>query len=122
MSDYKKIIDEMVWSYSRVDSFKTCKRMWKFTYLDKLEQVDNAWAIMGTWMHELMEDFANKKRTKEETLQEYKDKFYEVVPEFPPFSINLRDHYYSKCLNFFTNLQEFKQEVLPPEERWISPY
>lgn len=54
---YKNILDNMVWSFSSVNSYCTCPYAFKLSYIDKKEKVNNAFAEFGSFVHSLLEKY-----------------------------------------------------------------
>lgn len=111
----KTSFQQMTWSFSRLDSFSTCKLMWNYSYLTDIEKESNAWSDIGTFLHGIMEDVANKKVHDDEVLDIFDTEYDHVVPEFPRFKINLKKHYKKKCRPFFSSFNGFKHKVLGVE-------
>lgn len=49
--NYAPLIDEMVWSYSRVRAFEDCPYRWYLKYIRHLRGKDMFFASYGTFMH-----------------------------------------------------------------------
>ena len=64
VSPYKEQLDQMTWSFSRVNAYSTCPRMFKLTYLDHAPKANSAFGEWGSLCHSVYEDFA--KGIKEE--------------------------------------------------------
>ena len=107
----KELVKDMTWSYSRLDSFNTCKLMWKNSYIDDVDKESNAWSDIGTFCHEIMEDVANENISPGDAVEMFKDGYDERVPEFPKFPLNLKKHYLKNSTPFFEDFKGFKHEV-----------
>jgi len=59
MNSSQFLIDGMVWSYSRLNTYTTCPREFKLRYLDALPSADNAFAEFGTICHEILASYYN---------------------------------------------------------------
>ena len=106
MEDNSFILDNMRWSFSRLESFYTCPYSWKRRYIDCEEGQNNAFAEYGSLCHKLLEQYEKGEIDIFDISQEYEDRFNnEVQQDFPPNKyVNLRDSYYSKGLAYFDNL------------------
>lgn len=114
--------DNMKWSYSRVNSFITCPRMFYFQYIDNKKGLSNAFAQYGTFMHELIEDVCNEKKDNFKALIEYKSNFEEKIPEKFPFNkySNLKDKYYKEGINYLSFFNKFKGYKIVETERKLD--
>ena len=70
---YKPLIDDMVWSYSRVEIFEDCPYRWFLTYIHspKLEKERKFYAEYGLFMHEILEMFYRGDIDKHQALIKY---------------------------------------------------
>ena len=100
------IIDNMTWSFSRLESFHTCKYMWKKQYIDCEDGEQNAFASYGTLGHKLLEQYAKGELDTFDLAGEYESRFDEAVPEeFPPNKfVDMRESYYNKGLAYFESI------------------
>ena len=54
-----KLVNYQPLSHSRRSKFEECPRAFAFTYLEKIPQLDNIYASVGTFIHAVIEDFYN---------------------------------------------------------------
>ena len=103
---YGFIIDNMLWSFSRLSSFDDCPYCWKRTYIDCEEKMGNAFASYGTLMHSTLEKYEKGALSIFDISQHWIDNFNDAIPEdFPPNKyVNLRDKYYEQGLDYLDNL------------------
>ena len=57
-----KIIDENpkalpIFSYSKISSYKSCPKAYKFIYIDKLPRLDKPYFVFGSFAHSILEKF-----------------------------------------------------------------
>lgn len=106
MEDNSFILDNMRWSFSRLESFYNCPYSWKRHYIDCEEGQNNAFAEYGSLCHRLLEQYEKGEIDIFDISQEYESRFNEEVQQdFPPNKyVDLRDSYYSKGLAYFDNL------------------
>lgn len=102
---YKKALNDMVWSYSRVNSYVTCPNQFKDRYLDRLPRVGNAFSDWGLWGHQLLEEYYNGELTFFDLTDKYCRHYKEqVVHEFPPNPyVDLGEVYYHDGKSYFDN-------------------
>lgn len=107
------------YSFSRLDLFSTCKRAWKFRYVDNLKGIENAFAQHGTLIHEILEKYANGEyANNKDMIIEFLDRFdKEVTCDYPVFSakINLREHYKDKYSEFLAGMKGFSGSTVVTE-------
>lgn len=53
----KQILNSMVWSFSSINSYSTCPKMFYLTYIKKVDKVQNAFAIWGSYIHGILEKY-----------------------------------------------------------------
>lgn len=80
----KYILDSMEWSFSSVNTYDSCPRMFKMTYIDASPKWENAFAQFGSLCHKVLEEFYRGKLTIFDTLPRYQSLYDEYVKqEFP---------------------------------------
>lgn len=63
---YKPLIDDMIWSYSRANSFDSCKYAWYLKYIYGMKENERFFSSYGSFMHKLIELYYRGKITKQE--------------------------------------------------------
>ena len=58
--NYAPLIDDMVWSYSRIKAFEDCPYRWYLKYIKKFHGKDMFFSSYGTFMHKLIELYHRK--------------------------------------------------------------
>ena len=102
----------MVWSFSRLNTYHTCPKMFKKQYLDHYQpQLENAFAQWGSLCHKCLERFYKGELMVFELLDAYEDEYEQAVTEhFPPNAYkDLDESYRLAGEEFFSNIQN-----LPP--------
>ena len=99
---YRIMVDNMRWSFSRINGFEGCKYCWFQTYIkQRKDSQQNVFAEYGLLVHEIMEAFYRD----ELSIMELEDKFHEgflKLGDFPPNKfVNLRDTYYDGGIKYF---------------------
>lgn len=121
MSDYSFIIDQMIWSFSRLNSFYNCKKEWKMHYIDCEESRDNAFSQFGTLVHVGNEKYEKGELSLFDVVDWYKEHFDEYVTERFPYNAykDLRESYYQAGLSYFENIDLMleKYDILGIEKR-----
>ena len=82
---YIDILDNMNWSFSRLNSFYSCKRNWYYNYIMKKESSDNFFSQYGTFAHKIFEYYNKGKMELFEMSKYYSDNFNnEITMDAPP--------------------------------------
>lgn len=113
----RDIIDDMDWSFSRLNSFYSCKKIWYLTYIMKRNERTNFFSEYGTFIHNILEKY-NKNQLEIFELLQYFEKFYldEVKTIAPPNKFrDLNDLYYSQAIDFFSEFNGYNDETIGAE-------
>lgn len=113
--------DKHVYSYSQLSSFDECSYGFYLQRIEGLEEeASNAFAERGSLIHDLLDQWAKKKLTKEQMLTEYERRYSdEVVTAWPTFPKGYAQKAYETGIQFLENFDEFKgYEVLSAEEKF----
>lgn len=115
---------EEVYSFSRLSAFHQCKYAYYKTYYEHSPQVDNAFALTGSLVHELCEKYANGE-VELETLADLFDwEFDTQVPiAFPKNKYcDLRQVYYDSTMEFFRTWEGYEGcKILGVESEFKIP-
>lgn len=114
------IIDDMNWSFSRLQSYRTCPYSWYLQYIKKAKGKQNAFAEYGTLVHETLEKYSKGELLDFMLADYYKENFDKVITyNFPPNKyVDLRQSYFEKGINYLENFQGFNtyKEILGVEK------
>lgn len=120
--EIRKKIDDMVWSFSRVNSFGSCDYAWYLSYIEKNEGEENAYAQFGTLCHKCIELFLTGELNIFTAVQWYQDNYSQYVTcDFPPNkTTDLGQKAYDQGLDYFSNIDfDFdRYEVLGVEKEY----
>lgn len=64
--NYRPLIDDMVWSYSRIESFHNCPYKFFLKYIRWCKDAPRFYSSYGKFMHKLLEQYYNGELTQEE--------------------------------------------------------
>ncbi|GEM_PF-3634356 len=104
MTDYSDAIKNMVFSYSNLSTFETCKLLWKKIYIEKIERKSGFYAEVGLIFHETLEKYFKEEIESYQMLDYYKDNYSRVVvSDEPPFPKGIGEKYYQDGITFFSN-------------------
>lgn len=103
--------EDHVYSFSQLMNFYGCPYAF---YLDKIEresQVSNIFAEQGTLIHDLIDQWAKNKLSKEDLPIEYAKRYHNEVITSAPKMLAMKgyeDKTYQQGLDYFINFDEFK--------------
>lgn len=121
--EIKNKIDNMVWSFSRVNSVSQCLYAFYSHYIEGQKEKPNAYAQFGTLCHETLEKYLQHELDMFTVSQYYQEHYPEIVTcEFPPNKYaDLGERAYLAGKEYFDNLNfDFSRyEVLGVEEELI---
>lgn len=101
------MIENMRWSFSRINGFNTCPYCWFNTYILKEKSGSNVFAEFGLIGHEILEDFLNEKIFYWDLADRFEEEFIKL-DKFPPNKyVDLRETYYKGGNDYFTNFDGF---------------
>ena len=103
MTDYNEKIKNMVFSFSNLSTFESCKLLWKMIYLEKIQRTSNFYSEVGLIFHETLEKYFKYEIESYEMLDYYKENYRNIViSEEPPFPKGIGEKYYQDGINFFS--------------------
>lgn len=108
---FKDKIDKMRWSYSRINSYDQCPKMFYLTYIDKDKdkELDSAFSQWGDLCHNLLDEYAKGNLMECELGDAYEEKYPEFMTElFPPNKwSDLNETYYLNGKDYFNDFDGF---------------
>jgi len=114
MSNY--LVDQMVWSYSRIKAYNDCPYRFYMKYIDPTPASPMFFSDFGSFVHELLAQYYSGKATKEELVARYLCDFRGKVVGRPP-SYDIFKSYYSKGLQCIRDLTPLDGSVDAVEEK-----
>ncbi len=97
--------DNMLWSFSRINSFNTCPYAWYLHYAEGKTDEGSAFSEIGIFMHEILEKYIKGELSYFDLSLYYEEHFAEAVRHaFPPGRVDLRQKYYDDCLEYLNNI------------------
>jgi hypothetical protein len=121
--DYSFIIDNMVWSYSRVNSYATCPYSWYLNYILGEARRDSFYGEYGTLMHEKIAELYSGEKSKEEVLFEYMGEFHKKVfsPSFALKDYNAtKEKYFNIGADYIENFKPLEHSKILEIEKQSS--
>lgn len=115
MEIYKPLIDEMVWSYSRLEAFD-CPYKWYMKYLCKEKEMDMFYSSYGKFMHDLLFLYHSGAISKEDMVSMYYGSFSNEVRGFRPQPSTV-EKYIEEGANYIRNISKFDFNIVGVEEK-----
>lgn len=116
-----KSIKDMVWSFSRLDSFATCPYEWHLHYIDDNTSEGGFFSDFGTLVHEILQKIYEDNISVWDAQQWYEENYsYIVLHDAPPNNyVDLNEKYYNDGFEYFGNIAplEDKYEILGVEKQ-----
>lgn len=111
---YDFLINDMTWSYSRVNNFEMCPYGWYLNYINGIEDEDRFFSQFGSYMHFILENFYSGKMKKYELKSYFLNHLKEFVTVEPPRESILTNYISQALEHFSTGLLVF-EKVLATE-------
>ena len=108
----------MVWSFSRLSSFNTCKMMWYLTYIRNCERRENFFSQYGTFSHEIFEKY-NKGELELFDIPDFICYNYDksITIQAPPNNyVDLGEKYRYRLMEYFSNFNGWKDKTVGTEK------
>lgn len=120
MSEYNFLIDNMTWSFSRLNSFCICKYEWYLQYIEEAVGTNNFYAEFGKYCHKILEKYAKGELGLFDLVEYFTEHYDEEVKEAVYHkTVDIRESYKEKGIEYFENidLELDKYEILGIEKR-----
>lgn len=107
MSSWSFILDNLVYSFSSINTYKTCPYAYKLGYIDRKPQINNAFAQFGNAVHKVLEDYFLGKKDIWDLEKLYKEYYNQYVTiDYPPNRfVDLSHSYFDAGLKFFSEFE-----------------
>lgn len=106
--DYAKNNGKVLYSYSRLGSMNECKYGYYLSYVEKRKGRENIYSRIGGIFHDVLEDFTNKKISRDEMISKFETSYKSatlVGLRFPNESIEK---------NYISSIRSFLRDYNPP--------
>ena len=117
--NYRPLIEDMTWSYSRIEIFDDCPYRWYLQYIHspRLKKEDKFYASYGLFMHELLEAYYNGEITKEQALVRFLTQFADKTSGAGRPKISTIQKYIKCGKEFLKSLKPTRFETVSIEEK-----
>lgn len=120
---YNDILDQIVWSFSSVNSFNVCPKNFYMRRIEKTSTKNNAFAQWGSFMHSLLEAYFKGEADFFDLPFMYMDDYENHITEkFPPNKyVDLSESYYDAGLNYLNNFEglDSRYDVVSVEQKCL---
>ena len=115
--NYSHIINEMVWSYSRIGKFETCPYQFLLSYIFGVEKKRLFFSDYGSFIHSIIEKYFNKDLKKRELSTYYLSEFQRNVVGKAP-NISIFENYFQQGLSYLNNFDFPYSNVIAVEKKF----
>lgn len=113
---YKPLIQDMTWSFSRIEAFNDCPYRWYLRYIKRYKETEKFYASFGSFMHKLIEKYYRGVLTKEQMLSSFLAGFSKEVVGYRPKEGTLQK--YINCgVAYLKSFQPFPFEMVDVEKK-----
>lgn len=122
--EIKFLLGSFDWSFSRINSYKTCRRMFYMQYVQhpKPKGDDNFFSEFGIFNHTIFQKYYENELEFFELSDYYKENYYNVVKHQAPPNryVNLNTKYYDTGENYWNTFEGLfdEYEILGVEEKF----
>lgn len=118
MSDliYRELMNDMVWSYTRLTCYEDCKYRWYLQYLYHEKETPQFYSSYGSFMHKLLEKYYNNQLTKDKLPTWFLLNFQNEVQGDRP-SASIVSKYINQGCNYLKSFDDFPFNKVSTEER-----
>lgn len=113
---YKPLIDEMTWSYSRIESFDSCMYKWFLKYIKHYKEEPQFYSSYGSFMHKLIELYYKGIISRDEMKIKFLLDFKKEVKGLRPDQ-GIVEKYISYGYEYLNRFRPFKFDMIDVEKR-----
>lgn len=113
--NYKEILDEMTWSFSRIHLYETCPYAFYKKYIEKTVGEDNYYAENGSLMHETIMKIIKEELSLEDAPAYYIEEYENICSKTKTSTM---ENTFEKCLNYLCTVETLDKEKY--EVIWIE--
>lgn len=113
---YRPLIEDMVWSYSRLSTFEDCPYRWYLRYIAKIPESPKFYAMYGTLMHELIEQYYRGELDKKDLLVAFSVRFSSMQCGGLPVSSTIQK-YTQDAISYLSEFRPFPYEMVAVEKK-----
>lgn len=113
---FRPLIEDMTWSFSRIECFNDCPYRWFLKYIKRYKETPQFYSSYGSFMHKLIEQFYKGELTKEEMQTKFLFDFSKEVQGIRPQESTVQK-YIKAGLDYLKHFEPFPFEMVAVEEK-----
>lgn len=113
---YKPLIDDMTWSYSRIEAFNDCPHRFFLKYIKGYEDADKFYASYGSFIHKLLEQYYKGELNKNDMLTTFLLDFAKEVKGVRPQETTVQKYIEAGC-EYLRGFSPFPYKMIDVEKR-----
>ena len=113
---YKPIIDDMVWSFSRLNSYNDCPYRWFLKYIKCFNETEKFYTSYGVFMHKILEKHYSGKLLRDNMLIEFLLNFSSEVKGVRPQESTVQK-YIEQGSEYLRNFKPLPFEIVSVEDK-----
>lgn len=118
------VLDQMIWSFSRIKSYENCKHEWYLNYIECVseDKCSNVFAEFGTFCHLILQKYLNYELEKNELAEFYQEYFEDYVKTICFMKNDIQGNLYEAGLKYFQNinLDPKKLNIISVEQEYLD--
>lgn len=100
-----KLVDKMIWSFSRYKTFVQCPRQWERTYiLNDESNLNNYYAQWGSICHQVLQEYYNSMISKKDMVKRFMDLYQGT--DMMPCPFNGEEKQIDAACEYFDNFED----------------
>lgn len=115
---YKPLIDDMTWSYSRIEAFNDCPYRFFLKYIKKHSETDKFYSSYGSFIHKLLERYYKGELKKEEMLTTFLTDFSKEVRGVRPKESTVQKYIDAGC-DYLKSFRPFPYRMIDVEKKVV---
>lgn len=113
---YRPLMEDMVWSYSRVNGFSACPYAWFMKYIKHVKEQPRFYSSYGSFIHKILEQYYKGELTEDQLTARFMMGFKNEVQGERP-SPAVVEKYIQRGLDYFNTFKRLPYKVLAIEKK-----
>jgi hypothetical protein len=111
------LMSDIKYSFSRLETFHSCKRSFYYNYIEKDRGGDNIYSFLGTVTHELTQSMIQKQITNDEAVEQFIAAVDDAeMLDLPWISDNVKNNYVNCIVHFLENYVPVENNTIRIED------
>ena len=116
--NYAPLIDDMVWSFSRIESYNDCPYRWYLRYIRQCQDEEKFYSSYGQLLHRLIEQYYKGMIAKEDMVLEFLRSYSSEVKGVRPKESTVKK-YIDGAVEYLKNFDPFPYRPIGIE-KWVA--